>query len=298
MRLEGTDIRTLRVFDAVVRNGGFASAQAELNISQPTISNHITALEQRLGVRLCQRGRSGFRLTEKGEIVHRATQRLLRSHEDFSAEVGALKGHLVGTLKLGLVDSIVTDPNSRFQDAIRAFQGRSSDATFELFQETPQRLQQRILDGGLHLAVGSFPHKISGLQYTPLYQETHGLFCGRHHHLFDASDNAISEETIRREPVVGRGYWRDEFQGNFGFSNITATVYQIEPQLMMIMSGQYIGFLPTHLADPWVAKGELRQLCPQTIAYICGFDLILKKGYRRTHLVETFIGDLTNAYIT
>ncbi len=57
MKLEGTDICILRVFDTVVRNGGFAATQAELNLSQPTISNHIAAVEQRLGVRLCQRGR-------------------------------------------------------------------------------------------------------------------------------------------------------------------------------------------------------------------------------------------------
>ena len=38
MQLAGTDLRVLRVFDAVVRHGGFAAAQAELNVSQPTIS--------------------------------------------------------------------------------------------------------------------------------------------------------------------------------------------------------------------------------------------------------------------
>lgn len=33
MQLAGTDLRVLRVFDAVVRHGGFAAAQAELNVS-------------------------------------------------------------------------------------------------------------------------------------------------------------------------------------------------------------------------------------------------------------------------
>ena len=35
MQLAGTDLRVLRVFDAVVRHGGVAAAQAELNVSQP-----------------------------------------------------------------------------------------------------------------------------------------------------------------------------------------------------------------------------------------------------------------------
>ncbi len=66
MKFTGSDIRLLRVFEAVVKNGGFTAAQGELNISQSTISNHITALEQRLGVTLHQRGRGGFWLTDKG----------------------------------------------------------------------------------------------------------------------------------------------------------------------------------------------------------------------------------------
>ncbi|MDE0113861.1 MAG: LysR family transcriptional regulator, partial [Albidovulum sp.] len=45
MRISGSDLRALRVFDALARHGGFSAAQSELNISQPTISNHLTALE-------------------------------------------------------------------------------------------------------------------------------------------------------------------------------------------------------------------------------------------------------------
>ena len=69
MNLEGSDLRLLKVFDAVVRHRGLAAAQSELNISLSTISNHVTALEERLGLQLCQRGRGGFRLTDKGELA-------------------------------------------------------------------------------------------------------------------------------------------------------------------------------------------------------------------------------------
>ena len=61
MNLSEGDLRLLRVFAKVVEAGGFSAAQIELNVSQSTISTHMTALEQRLGMRLCERGRSGFR---------------------------------------------------------------------------------------------------------------------------------------------------------------------------------------------------------------------------------------------
>ena len=296
MQLAGTDLRILRVFDAVVRHGGFAAAQAELNISQPTISNHITTLEQRLGVSLCQRGRSGFQLTEKGEMVFAATQRLLRALEDFSEEVGALKGHLAGQLRIGLVDCTATDSSSRLHDAIGRFLARPNDVTLHLHQEIPQVLQEKVLKGEYHLGIGSFPHKIKGLEYTPLYREEHGLYCGRSHSLFDVAEPELDMARLRDEPIVSRGYWRDEHRKTLGFDNVAAITHQMEPQLVSILSGRYIGFLPMHYARWWIETGELRRLGAGDILYVCVFDLILRKGYRRTQVVETFAGDLQDAY--
>ena len=260
MQISGSDLRALRVFDAIVRHGGFVAAQSELNISQPTISNHISALEQRLGVALCQRGRQGFRLTEKGEMVYAAAQRLLRSHDEFSIEVGTLRGRLAGKLKIGLVDCIVTDPSFRLQKVIDQFQAQPNDVTLQLHQEFPQVLQRMVLEGELHLAIGSFPVKIQGLDYTPLYEEDHGLFCGRGHHLFDVPEDKLDVRKLQDEPIVSRGYWRNEYRKSLGFNKVAAVVYQIEPQLISIMSGRYIGFLPLHYAEKWVDDGKLRRL--------------------------------------
>ncbi len=70
------DLRLLKVFMTVVDSGGYTAAQAELNVGTSTISNHMSKLEERLGARLCQRGRIGFQLTDKGEFVYQAARRL------------------------------------------------------------------------------------------------------------------------------------------------------------------------------------------------------------------------------
>ncbi|WP_346911791.1 LysR family transcriptional regulator [uncultured Roseibium sp.] len=129
MRFSGSDLRLLQVFEAVARHGAFSAAEAELNISASTISNHMTALEERLGVKLCQRGRTGFRLTEKGQIVLDSARRLFKAIGDFDAEIGALRGTLTGELRIGLVDSMVTDPSSRISEAIAAFGKREGSVS-------------------------------------------------------------------------------------------------------------------------------------------------------------------------
>jgi len=78
------DLRLLRVFSTVVRCGGFAAAQSALNVSQAQISMQMKRLEERLGMRLCYRGRGGFWLTGEGRDVYDACQTLFRSLDGFN----------------------------------------------------------------------------------------------------------------------------------------------------------------------------------------------------------------------
>ncbi|MGO7888897.1 LysR family transcriptional regulator, partial [Rhizobium ruizarguesonis] len=54
------------MFRAVVDHKSFLGAQIALGLSQSAVSFHIKALEDRLGFKLCQRGRSVFELTDRG----------------------------------------------------------------------------------------------------------------------------------------------------------------------------------------------------------------------------------------
>src|ERR1700754_2440222 len=75
--LAALDLRLIRVFLAIVDAGGVSSAQATLNIGQSTISTQLATLETRIGYRLCERGRSGFSLTARGEQFVEAARALL-----------------------------------------------------------------------------------------------------------------------------------------------------------------------------------------------------------------------------
>ena len=70
MQTSNPDLTSLTVFRAVVEHRGFLGAQVALGLSQSAVSFHLNALEQRIGFRLCQRGRSGFQLTDRGSFVY------------------------------------------------------------------------------------------------------------------------------------------------------------------------------------------------------------------------------------
>lgn len=296
MKIAGTDLTVLRVFDAVARHGGFAAAQAELNVTPSTISNHIGALEERLGVKLCRRGREGFELTEQGKLVITAARRLFQSLDDFALDVGELSEQLVGQLKIGLVDSIVTDPKMQLSKAIAQFKAKPNTVSIEITADSPQVLQQKIRSGDRHLGIGSFPHKMPDLRYEPLYVETHSLYCSDGHTLFDAPPGQLSLSDAQGQAIVSRGYWREEFVRNLGFENIGALVYQIEPQLILILSGQYLGFLPDHYAQQWVEAGRLRAISPRSITYLCTFDLVTRRDQAPSRVIDSFLRLLGEAH--
>lgn len=291
-QINEVDIRLLRVFVAVVEAGGFSAAQATLNVAGSTISNHMSALESRLGVKLCQRGRVGFRLTDKGRVIHDAACRLLAATEAFRSDAAQVRGQLVGDLRLGLVDSTVTDPASPVVRALGRFSGREHRVHLHVSVEAPQDLERRLLDGSLDLAIGSFPTRVSGLEYVALYGEAQEFYCGAGHPLFDMP--APSLEDVRACRIVARGYWHQNDLRRVGLplSSAAATVQAMEAQAMLILSGGYLGFLPTHYAAPWVAQGRLKSLLREATAYVAPFDLVTRRGTRETKVLATMVNDL------
>ena len=99
------DLRLLRVFLTVVRCGGFAAAQSVLNVSQSQISMQMKQLEERIGARLCHRGRGGFWLTREGRDVHDAARALFRSVDEFRSSVASTCGRLGGRLHVSVIDN-------------------------------------------------------------------------------------------------------------------------------------------------------------------------------------------------
>ncbi|MGE0352512.1 MAG: LysR family transcriptional regulator [Gemmatimonadales bacterium] len=71
------ELRHLRYFEAVAREGGFARAGARLRVAQPALSRQIRSLEKELGTELVERLPRGIRLTPTGEVLHRGLSRVL-----------------------------------------------------------------------------------------------------------------------------------------------------------------------------------------------------------------------------
>ncbi len=280
------DLKLIQVFAAVVRNQGFAAAQQDLGLSVQAISTYMAQLERHLGLVLCHRGRAGFSLTSKGELYHKECQRILSELENFERYGLALQGALRGTLTIGVLDSTVTDPRLPLSDVIGMFTTDHAEVFIDLQIRAPRELLAGVLDDRIDVGIGSFPSIPGSLMSRPLHQEQHWLFCSDKHPLFDV--RRVPPDLIGRQRMVTRSYWNEPELARHGFTDKSASVDNMEAQLMLILSGGYIGYLPEHYADPWVDRGHLRPLLPASFGYQTPFSLIHRRGRSREPLVLTF----------
>jgi DNA-binding transcriptional LysR family regulator len=95
------DLRLIRLAIALGRHGNFARAAEEMNISQPSLTRGIAALESSLGVPLFDRTRKGAIPTPFGRVLLERGESMLRSDADLRREIRLLAGLEVGTLAIG-----------------------------------------------------------------------------------------------------------------------------------------------------------------------------------------------------
>lgn len=84
-------LRLFSVFDAVLRNGSLQGAAAEMNVSQPAISQAIKALEDHVGASLLDRKTRPPGLTEAGRVLHLAVAEGLGRIADAMDQIRAMQ---------------------------------------------------------------------------------------------------------------------------------------------------------------------------------------------------------------
>ena len=104
------DLRRLRLFLAVVDEGGFTAAARAVHVAQPAVSLAVRELEQELGTPLLVRSRAGVSLTPAGEALVAPARQALRDVETAAAAVAAVRGLVAGRLDIAALPTLAADP--------------------------------------------------------------------------------------------------------------------------------------------------------------------------------------------
>lgn len=142
----------VRTFLVLLERRSFQAAAQQLHLSQPTISQHMRKLEDRLGVLLVERANSGCEPTPAARTFLPYAQRLMRIHDRALAHFHAQP------LRIGVSTNIGT---YLLQPFLRVYAQREDRAEWTLTIDRNPVIRMQVEDGELDLALTEWwvPHE-------------------------------------------------------------------------------------------------------------------------------------------
>jgi len=272
IRLTERDLRLLSIFRVLVETGGLTAAETSLGMERSTISRHLQALEGRVGGTLCTRGPAGFQVTEFGHKVYQAAlaarDATLRAEEALTEAVNGLSGKLL----LGVADNTISNPDCHLVRAIGKFRAMAPDVETHLSIAPPPELIQDIIHRRLDYAFLAVPPARFGLAAEPLFDEEFRLYARR-----PASGVLLLRDLARLGFAIAMraNHWQSQVLTeelrlpHHGFAR------GLESEAMLIASGGYVGFLPTHLVGALAPRYRMAEVRgAEHLRYAITFSLV------------------------
>lgn len=248
-------LRELECFLAVAEERSFTRAAGRLHLSQPPLSRHIRALEDKIGVALFVRTPTGAALTPAGRALYDESRdipvRLARATEQARR---CARGETI-RLKLGFVSAVM---NEALADTIRRFREVHPETEIMLHDLAPLEQLTQIADGRMDGGfVGPRPAKVpSGIRFKDWTREPLLALVPSDHPLSKRKTIRLSE--LRQQPFVAvsdesapafaelvRGHCRDA-----GFRpRIVLESPRAQAVALMVSAGSGVALLPAAAAS-------------------------------------------------
>ena len=219
------EIRVLRYFLEVAREGSVTRAAERLHISQPTLSKQLKDLEAELGKKLFVRSSFSVRLTDEGMLLRKRAEDILDMVDKTTDEFKALGQIAGGDIRIGCAES---DGIKHLARRIKAVQERYPGIRVHLYSGDTEDLAERLDRGLLDFAVIAQAVDLSKYNYLELPgADIWGVVMRKDAPL--AQREAICTDDLLELPlIVSRQGLREDIPRLFGEKadrlNVTATL--------------------------------------------------------------------------
>lgn len=154
----------LRTLIAIADLGSFSAAAQALHLAQPTVSLHVSELEQRLGTQLVVRGGRRMLPTAAGALLIERGRRLLHDTDDAVAAVQSHAQGSVGRVRLGTTTGMLV---SLLPQVLQAMAQDNPGVDIEVRIIGSRDGIAGLNQGALDVALLAAPAKLPDLVATP-----------------------------------------------------------------------------------------------------------------------------------
>ncbi|WP_265557153.1 transcriptional regulator CynR [Serratia grimesii] len=191
-------LRHIRYFLAVAEQGNFTRAAEVLHVSQPTLSQQIKQLEEKLGTPLFDRTGRAVRLTDAGAAWMRYARLALQD-----LEAGTRAIHDVATLERGSLRLAMTPTFTAYLigPVIDAFYRRYPGVSVSIHEMTQDRIEAQLAEDRLDLGIAFGQAQSADIEAEDLFSESLNMMVGTHHPLAQQRE-PLSAQAFEQQPLV------------------------------------------------------------------------------------------------
>ncbi|MEN0110986.1 MAG: LysR family transcriptional regulator [Planctomycetota bacterium] len=190
-------LRSLKIFCDIVRLGSFSKA-AELNaMSQPSVSQLVQQLEDRLGVRLLDRSKRPLVVTPAGQLYHDGCREVVDRYEELEQAVREASATPGGRLRVAAIYSVGL---GQMHQVVEEFRAEFPGVELRVEYAQPEQVRAAVLSGEADLGVTSFPESDRQLAVTRWRDEPFAVAAAVGHPL--ATRGAATVDDLRDESFV------------------------------------------------------------------------------------------------
>ncbi|WP_429817782.1 LysR family transcriptional regulator [Ensifer sp. B1-9] len=260
------DWNLLRTFVVIAEVKSITRAAERLNLKQPSVSNALRRLEDRVGRRLVERDATRFELTEVGQLLYEQSVEVFGTISQLPQLVRGVSDDVTGHVTIAVASHVVSPI---FDRALMEFHRSYPRATLTInvgpSGEVTRQVREKRASFGLCLVSVRDP----ALDYLMVFREFFGFFCGPHHRLFGREglkladlkgETSVSFHTDHiADALRPVALLRSEAKLN---ANVVGVSSSLEEVRRMTLAGLGVGSLPLHVARRDVADGLLWRLPP------------------------------------
>ncbi|OAT50871.1 LysR family transcriptional regulator [Proteus hauseri ATCC 700826] len=266
----------LHAFLIVAQEQSFTKAAARLGVTPSALSHTIRLLEERLGIRLLARTTRNVSVTEAGAQLMNAISPLFEQIETELNALGELRDSPRGTIRLSCTDDQI---EIYIRPILNDFLQKYPDITLEIYVDYGfTNIVEERFDAGIRIgddinkdmiAVRIGPDWRLVAVASPAYFKQ----CSKPLIPTDLSEHKCIN--IRHRAAGAIYAWEFKQGGHTtsikvdGQLVFNSTLHQLNAAL----DGMGIAYIPEHLAEPYIAKGELLSVLTDYSPYFEGFHL-------------------------
>ncbi|KZE15127.1 LysR family transcriptional regulator [Priestia aryabhattai] len=294
------EIRVLRYFLTVAREGNITKAADVLHVTQPTLSRQLKDLEQELGKKLFIRSSHSIILTDEGMLLRNRAEEIVNMVDKLEAEFSSMEETIGGDIYIGGGE---TEAMKHIARVAKDVQVRYPNIRYHLYSGNEEDITERLDKGLLDFGILVQPADISKYNYLNIpAKDVWGVVMRRDSPL--ALKESIQAADLLNAPLIcsrqamkqtfSKNEFSDWFGEDFHKLNIVTTYNLAYNAAIMVEEG--IGYAIT--LDKIVNTTTNSNLCfkPLQPRLESGLNIVWKKHHVLSAAADAFLKELQGEF--